>query len=265
DRHPALRRRGGAPPARLLVDRPQAHVARRRDLQLRLAPVLRRGDGGAARRVRARGPLPARGGDVLPHVRGPRPRRCARHADRRAGDDVPRHGRHQVAQELPRPDGHAARRARHRQRPPRLRRVPGRVGVRGLPRGPGAVRRVRHVVGPRAGVVRAGAARHGLRHRRLRDGRPDAVGGGLRADLPSRGDPADPVLGVVLPDRQPGTRARLGGAAHPAVARGRPHPDALPGHGRLAPGRPAPGGAGGHGRARLVVGDPRPGAEDAVV
>ena len=58
------------------------------------------GDGGAARRVHRGRPGDARGRDVVPPVRGPRPDRRARDADRGRRDDVPGHGHDQVAAHL---------------------------------------------------------------------------------------------------------------------------------------------------------------------
>src|SRR3546814_15891682 len=63
----------------LLVDGLQAHLARRDHLQLRLAAVLRRRDGGAARWLHRGRPRPARGCDELSGLHRPGPGRGPRY------------------------------------------------------------------------------------------------------------------------------------------------------------------------------------------
>ncbi len=78
-------RRRRRPPGRLLVDGLPPHLARHRHLLVRHPGLLRPGDGGAPRRLHRGRPGPARGRDVVPRLRRPRPGRRPRDADRRWG------------------------------------------------------------------------------------------------------------------------------------------------------------------------------------
>ena len=123
-------------------------------------------------------------------------------------------------------------RARGDPRPPRVRAVPGRPDLRGVHAGDGAVRRVLDGVRRGARVPRPVPGRARVRDADLRvlgraEGRER-----VRAGVPARDDPAVPVLGRVLPDREP--RPLDGGVREgdAAVARRRPDPDAHPRHRR---------------------------------
>ena len=171
-----------------------------------LSPLLYvAGDGRAARRLHRRRPRRARGRDVLPRLRGPRPDRRARDADRGRRDDVPGDGHDQVAAHLRLDARHPAAGCRDLVAAAPVASWLFRLATTcgGLHARAGAVRRLRQLVGADRGVRAPAARRHGLRDVDLRLQRPAAVRGGVRAPVPAGHLPAVPVQRRVLPGQQP--------------------------------------------------------------
>ena len=227
-RSSARARRRRTPPGRLLGDRLQAHLAGVGHQLVPLAAALRRGDGRAARRLHRRRPRRARGRDVVLRLRGARPDRGPRDADRGRRDDVPGHGHDQVA-------AHLRLDARHAARLPRPgRRAPVASWRSGWPRPAGSTRWCWR----RSASTRPGGDRSRRSPARSWSGWPSRSGstasapgslrGGLRHAVPARRLPAVPVLRRVLPGQQPRRRRRVGRPAHAAVARRQPLPDVRP-------------------------------------